>query len=62
MLRALGLNSELAHASLRIGLGRFTTTAEIEVAIDSIVTAVTEQRRRSPLWALHLEGSTLVDR
>jgi len=62
VLRALGLNSELAHASLRIGLGRFTTTAEIEVAIDSIVTAVTEQRRRSPLCALHLEGSTLVDR
>jgi cysteine desulfurase len=61
VLRALGLNSELAHASLRIGLGRFTTEAEIDVAIERIVEAVSEQRKVSPLWAMHLEGSPLVD-
>jgi cysteine desulfurase len=62
VLRALGLNSELAHASLRIGLGRFTTAEEVDFAIDSIVGAVERQRAESPLWALHLEGSTLLDR
>jgi len=62
VLRALGLNSELAHASLRIGLGRFTTEEEIDVAIGAIVGAVERQRAESPLWALHLEGSALVDR
>jgi len=62
VLRALGLNSELAHASLRIGLGRFTTEQEVDFAIDSIVGAVERQRAQSPLWALHLEGSELVDR
>jgi cysteine desulfurase len=61
VLRALGLNSELAHASLRIGLGRFTTEEEVDCAIDAIVGAVERQRAQSPLWALHLEGSTLVD-
>ncbi len=61
VLRALGLNSELAHASLRIGLGRFTTEEEIDFAVDHIVGAVERQRAQSPLWALHLEGSPLVD-
>jgi cysteine desulfurase len=61
VLKALGLDSELAHASLRIGLGRFTSEAEIDIAIDRIVEAVTEQRRSSPLWAMRQEGSTLVD-
>ena len=62
VLRALGLNSELAHASLRIGLGRFTTAEEIDFAIDAIVGAVERQRAESPLWALRQEGSALVDR
>ena len=62
VLRALGLNSELAHASLRIGLGRFTTEEEVDFAVGSIVGAVERQRAQSPLWALHLEGSALVDR
>ena len=61
VLRALGLNSELAHASLRIGLGRFTTEEEIDFAVGHIVGAVERQRAQSPLWALHLEGSPLVD-
>ncbi len=61
VLRALGLNSELAHASLRIGLGRFTTAEEVDFAIDSIVGAVERERKQSPLWALRQEGSPLVD-
>lgn len=61
VLRALGLNSELAHASLRIGLGRFTSEQEVDFAIDEIVSAVEKQRAVSPLWAMHLEGSSLVD-
>jgi cysteine desulfurase len=62
VLRALGLNSELAHASLRIGLGRFTTAEEVDFAINAIVGAVERQRAESPLWALRQEGSALVDR
>jgi cysteine desulfurase len=62
VLRALGLNSELSHASLRIGLGRFTTAEEVDFAIESIIGAVERQREQSPLWALHKEGSSLVDR
>lgn len=62
VLRALGLNSELAHASLRIGLGRFTTAEEVDFAIGAIVDAVERQRSESPLWALRQEGSALVDR
>lgn len=61
VLRALGLNSELAHASLRIGLGRFTTEEEVDFAIEAIVSAVEKQRALSPLWAMHREGSSLVD-
>lgn len=61
VLKALGLNSELAHASLRIGLGRFTREEEVDFAIEAIVGAVERQRAKSPLWALHLEGSPLVD-
>ena len=41
MLRALGLDDAAARASLRIGLGRFTTEAEIDVAVERIVAAVT---------------------
>jgi cysteine desulfurase len=61
VLRALGLNSELAHASLRVGLGRFTSEEEVDFAIDEIVSAVEKQRALSPLWAMHREGSPLVD-
>jgi cysteine desulfurase len=61
VLRALGLDSELSHASLRIGLGRFTTEEEVDFAIDTIVDGVTRQRAESPLWAMHLEGIDLAD-
>ena len=56
VLRALGVEEEMAHTSLRIGMGRFTTEADVDHAVDSIVTAVTKLREMSPLWEMHLEG------
>jgi cysteine desulfurase len=51
VLKALGLNDELAHSALRITLGRFTTEEEIDYSIEKICTAVTKLRELSPLWA-----------
>ena len=56
VLRALGLDAEMAHTSLRFGLGRFTTQDDIEYAIDHTVKAVEHLRSLSPLWDMHLEG------
>jgi cysteine desulfurase len=56
VLRALGLDAEMAHTSLRFGIGRFTTQDDIEFAIDHIVSAVEHLRSLSPLWDMHLEG------
>jgi cysteine desulfurase len=56
VLRALGLEAEMAHTSLRFGLGRFTTEEEIDYAIDHVTEAVTHLRQLSPLWDMHLDG------
>ncbi|MEE8393735.1 MAG: IscS subfamily cysteine desulfurase [Rhodospirillales bacterium] len=56
VLRALGVEEELAHTSLRIGIGRFTTTDEIDFAVDKIVAEVERLRRMSPLWEMAQEG------
>ncbi|HLN24968.1 MAG TPA: IscS subfamily cysteine desulfurase [Patescibacteria group bacterium] len=56
VLRALGLDAEMAHTSLRLGFGRFTTEAEIDYAINHIVEAVSRLRELSPLWEMHQEG------
>ena len=56
VLRALGLEAEMAHTSLRFGLGRFTTEADIDYAIDHIIEAVSHLRAMSPLWDMHQEG------
>ncbi|MDO8608598.1 MAG: IscS subfamily cysteine desulfurase [Phaeospirillum sp.] len=56
VLRALGVDVEMAHTSLRFGLGRFTTGEDIDFAIDHIVDAVEHLRAMSPLWDMHLEG------
>jgi cysteine desulfurase len=56
VLRALGVDAEMAHTSLRIGLGRYTTEADIDYAVDHIVGAVSRLRELSPLWEMHLEG------
>jgi cysteine desulfurase len=56
VLRALGVEEELAHTSLRIGFGRFTTEAEVDYAADRIVAAVQKLRALSPLWEMAQEG------
>ena len=59
VLKALGLGDELAHSSLRFGLGRFTTPEEIEWVINKVIGEVSRLREMSPLWELHLEGVDL---
>ena len=56
VLRALGVEEDLAHTSLRIGLGRFTTEEEVDRAVDEIVTQVKRLRAMSPLWEMAQEG------
>lgn len=59
VLRALGVDEELAHTSLRLGIGRFTTEGEIDQTIKSIVKAVMKLRKMSPLWEMAQEGIDL---
>jgi cysteine desulfurase len=59
VLRALGLNDELAHSSLRITLGRFTTEEEVDYAIEKIHEAVAKLRELSPLWDMFKDGVDL---
>jgi len=59
VLRALGLNDELAHSSLRISIGRFTTEEEIDYAVEKIHEAVAKLRDLSPLWDMFKDGVDL---
>ncbi|MFN5173626.1 MAG: IscS subfamily cysteine desulfurase [Holosporaceae bacterium] len=59
VLRSLGVAEELAHTSLRIGLGRFTNQDDVDAACDHIVEAVTRLRAMSPLWEMVQEGIDL---
>lgn len=59
VLRALGLDDELAHSSIRFSFGRFSTEEEIDYAIVQIRTAVEKLRDMSPLWDMHKEGIDL---
>ena len=56
VLRALGRSDELAHSSLRMTIGRFTTEAEIDYAIETIKSNVAKLRDLSPLWEMHQDG------
>ncbi len=56
VLRALGLNDELAHSSIRFSIGRFTTEQEIDFAIQNVVNAVAKLRELSPLWDMYKDG------
>ncbi|MCH7486213.1 MAG: IscS subfamily cysteine desulfurase [Proteobacteria bacterium] len=56
VLRALGVGEDLAHTSLRIGLGRFTTEQEVDYAIERIASEVERLRDMSPLWEMAQEG------
>jgi len=59
VLKSLGLDDELAHSSLRFGLGRFTTEEEVDFAIDHVKTAVNKLREMSPLWEMFQDGIDL---
>lgn len=61
VLRALGVSEELSHTSIRFGLGRFTTEADVDTAIEKVVTAVERLREMSPLWEMVQEGIQLSD-
>ncbi|MCK6453598.1 MAG: IscS subfamily cysteine desulfurase [Alphaproteobacteria bacterium] len=56
VLRALGVEEDLAHTSLRIGFGRFTTEQDVDYAVEHIVSAVKRLRELSPLWEMAQEG------
>lgn len=56
VLRAIGVEEELAHTSLRFGIGRFTTEAEVDATVDHLVSEVERLRDMSPLWELELES------
>jgi cysteine desulfurase len=56
VLRALGVGDELAHTSIRFGIGRFNTEAEIDYVVDLVTKSVERLRTLSPLWEMHQEG------
>ena len=56
VLRALGRSDELAHSSLRMTIGRFSTVEEIDYAIDTITRTVAKLRELSPLWEMFKDG------
>eukprot|EP00767_Chilomastix_cuspidata_P007793 gnl/Chilomastix_cuspidata/863.p1 GENE.gnl/Chilomastix_cuspidata/863~~gnl/Chilomastix_cuspidata/863.p1 ORF type:complete len:445 (+),score=106.69 gnl/Chilomastix_cuspidata/863:29-1363(+) len=59
VLHALGVPPELAHTSIRFGLGRFTTEDDVDAAAESVASAVEQLRERSPLWEMHQAGIDL---
>ncbi|MSP63655.1 MAG: IscS subfamily cysteine desulfurase [Myxococcales bacterium] len=59
VLRALGIGEELAHTSIRFGIGRFNTEEEIDFVADLVVEKVTRLRELSPLWEMAQEGIDL---
>ncbi|MFW8592322.1 IscS subfamily cysteine desulfurase [Glaciecola sp. 2405UD65-10] len=59
VLRALGLNDELAHSSIRFSIGRFTSVEEIDYVVDVILNSIDKLREMSPLWDMFKEGIDL---
>ena len=56
VLRALGRNEQLAHSSIRFGIGRFTTPNDVDYAVDLVRTAFVRLRDISPLWETYQCG------
>ncbi len=59
VLRALGVGDELAHSSIRFGLGRFTTEEEVDYVAELVIAKVNKLRELSPLYEMHKEGIDL---
>ncbi|KAG5181982.1 mitochondrial cysteine desulfurase [Tribonema minus] len=59
VLRAIGVQEDLAHTSIRIGIGRFTTEQEVDFAVDLLAEHMQRLRAMSPLWELVQEGLDL---
>ena len=59
MLRALGRSDELAHSSLRMTIGRFTTVEDIDYAVATLQDQVARLRELSPLWEMFKDGVDL---
>ncbi|HSN32788.1 MAG TPA: aminotransferase class V-fold PLP-dependent enzyme, partial [Ideonella sp.] len=59
VLRALGRSDELAHSSLRMTIGRFTTTEEIDIVVATLQDRVAKLRELSPLWEMYQDGVDL---
>ncbi|MDO3628905.1 IscS subfamily cysteine desulfurase [Mucilaginibacter sp. BT774] len=59
VLKSLGLSDDLAHSSIRFGLGRFTTEEEVDYAVEVTKKSVTHLRELSPLWEMFKEGIDL---
>jgi cysteine desulfurase len=59
VLKALGVGDDLAHSSIRFGLGRFSTEEEVDYVIEHVVGAVQKLREMSPLYEMHKEGIDL---
>ena len=59
VLKALGVGDDLAHSSIRFGLGRWTTKEEVDYVADKLAIVVTRLREMSPLYELAKEGVDL---
>eukprot|EP00094_Tigriopus_californicus_P010999 TCALIF_10610-PA protein Name:"Similar to CG12264 Probable cysteine desulfurase, mitochondrial (Drosophila melanogaster)" AED:0.12 eAED:0.12 QI:0/0.8/0.66/1/1/1/6/73/410 len=56
VLRAIGADEDLAHSSIRFGIGRFTTDEEVDYTIERIISEVSRLREMSPLWEMFQDG------
>lgn len=59
VLRALGVSEDMAHTSIRFGIGRFTTEEQVDMVISETVQHVNALREMSPLWEMVNEGIDL---
>ncbi|KAJ1727200.1 cysteine desulfurase, partial [Coemansia biformis] len=59
VLRALGAEDDMAHSSIRFGIGRFTTESEVDYVVENVEAHVTRLRDMSPLWEMFQEGIDL---
>ncbi|KAK1440662.1 hypothetical protein QVD17_06491 [Tagetes erecta] len=59
VLRALGVDEDMAHTSIRFGIGRFTTEEEIDKTIELMVNRVEKLREMSPLYEMAMEGTDI---